>query len=508
MSMTSLLRGVAGFQRRPPSRYFVVLCTKYLPLRPHTSREAIRGQRCIMASPAVGGRSSPFAYLFESEESPTTSSLPRQGQQENSHDTDRPSTEDKPPEGGPKGSHRAKRGKRKANSRRSSAGKKESGKVEEELDSKLAANLEQFQAKHKKGFTFKNPQRQMPPSQEVAAKDKANSVGTGHKGHIANTKPSHDSRSSHGLLAAQFDKGNVDELRSAREDHSRSTTPFAEVFNMRVAQGKNVEVVYTNSGDVVNEWTESRVFKKQETMLGLDMEWDNSMKMQRRLAKLDAKERSLIMPFDVIQIATQESVLVYHVSACDTLRRQFEGWKHAKSVQGGATDGVEIPSNLSRLFSSNRRYFVGIGIEHDCSKLKQLGLIDITYEDVEKDIEFSGASATGFQPRGLAKLARLLVGAKPWKSKSLALSSWAASPLRRNEVVYAARDAYYSLAVSYALRRHIEYMKHHRGDNNKKPGSQCDGTCYEYLRSGRFRRRAASSDMSNFKWIRENELVD
>ena len=56
-------------------------------------------------------------------------------------------------------------------------------------------------------------------------------------------------------------------------------------------------------------------------------------------------------------------------------------------------------------------------------------------------------------PRGLATQARLLLGAPAWKSKRVTCSNWAAQELTEQQVLYAARDAWYSRAVADACVR-------------------------------------------------------
>lgn len=56
-------------------------------------------------------------------------------------------------------------------------------------------------------------------------------------------------------------------------------------------------------------------------------------------------------------------------------------------------------------------------------------------------------------PRGLATQARLLLGAPAWKSKRVTCSNWAAPELTEQQVLYAARDAWYSRAVADACVR-------------------------------------------------------
>lgn len=148
-----------------------------------------------------------------------------------------------------------------------------------------------------------------------------------------------------------------------------TTAESSCLYSVQIAQAK-----------VVNEWVKRRVFATETALLGLDAEWDNSFQRQDYLSKVNKDTRAMLLPVDVIQLATESSVLVYHMSACEDLKQQYRKWKDTQDSFSDSTPSlsgvgpVELPIHLHKLFSSHEYHFVGVGIGQDCAKLKQIGV--------------------------------------------------------------------------------------------------------------------------------------
>lgn len=155
----------------------------------------------------------------------------------------------------------------------------------------------------------------------------------------------------------------------------RTTTAWTEItqqFSVRMAQGCPVRVTYTNQGHVVDEWIRNAIPRssrglddEQMISIGLDIEWDSSIEAQRRQRRLRHSQNNAGSTVsdsniftgnavDVLQLATPEAVLVFHISP-------LLGAAHS------------FPEELIRLFESNQ-LFVGVGVTEDVKKLVSVGV--------------------------------------------------------------------------------------------------------------------------------------
>lgn len=89
-------------------------------------------------------------------------------------------------------------------------------------------------------------------------------------------------------------------------------------------------------------------------------------------------------------------------------------------------------------------------------------LPEASCRDVYRDVQLAGLHGGGHGTMGLARLARLLVGASSWKSRRLSMSAWSRDRLKRSQIMYVLLAGWGFMLISSIRRRYRVLISVHR----------------------------------------------
>lgn len=181
---------------------------------------------------------------------------------------------------------------------------------------------------------------------------------------------------------------------------------------------EGVEVVYTNDPADAESWLKNNVIDAEAGALGLDIEW--------RPQFLSKKHGGTENKTAVLQLAVEGSALVLHVF-------------HMNS----------FPKSLSDVLADRNVLKVGSGIKGDVIKIiKDTGMLCDGRVDTQDYAKALGIT----QGTGLKRLSKTILDIDLNKPKRVSLSNWEAFPLRRDQITYAALDAWISFKLYIKLK--------------------------------------------------------
>lgn len=181
---------------------------------------------------------------------------------------------------------------------------------------------------------------------------------------------------------------------------------------------EGVEVLYTNDPADAESWLKNKVIDAEADALGLDIEW--------RPQFLSKKKGGTENKTAVLQLAVEDSTLVLHVF-------------HMKS----------FPKSLSDVLADRNVLKVGSGIKGDVIKLiKDTGMLCDGRVDTQDYAKALGIT----QGNGLKRLSKNVLDIDLNKPKIISLSNWEAFPLRKDQITYAALDAWIGLKLYIKLK--------------------------------------------------------
>ena len=207
-------------------------------------------------------------------------------------------------------------------------------------------------------------------------------------------------------------------------DQTLAVRPFTEEVELdKPEQAKGVKATYTNDPLEGEAWLRNNVINARETALGFDMEW----RPQFLKKKLGGKENRTA----VLQLSTQSACLVLHIFHAEVL-----------------------PKYLSEILRNEDIVKVGCGIHRDVVKLlRDTGLHCKGVVDLGQLASKIGC--TKDQGLSLKALGQNLLGLEMGKQKKVQLSNWEEIPLQRNQIIYAALDAWVGIKLYLYIKGNL-----------------------------------------------------
>lgn len=210
-------------------------------------------------------------------------------------------------------------------------------------------------------------------------------------------------------------------MQGGKKDNQATAGNRTLIISSLPYPAEGVEVVYTADSVEADAWLRNNVVDCDVSAVGFDIEW----KPQFVSKKKGGKENKTA----VLQLAVEKSCLVLHLHHMETL-----------------------PNYLNSVLTDPKVVKVGSGILQDVTKLKRdTRLKCVGFEDTQTLARSVGVPRSS--KFGLKALADRFLGVQLSKPKSISKSNWEKSPLRIQQIHYAALDAWIGLKIYQCLKR-------------------------------------------------------
>ncbi|XP_008776830.1 Werner Syndrome-like exonuclease [Phoenix dactylifera] len=181
----------------------------------------------------------------------------------------------------------------------------------------------------------------------------------------------------------------------------------------------DIETTVTSFGNDAAEWVAEiyRIHQRRLSRLivGFDVEWRPSFSQVQN-------------PVAVLQICVGRRCLVFLVLHAD-----------------------HIPDDLLDFLADNRFTFVGVGIGNDADRLYNDHSIFVPNTTDLRGLAAENMGRPGMNQKGLAGLAKDVLGVEVRKPRRVTMSHWDNMPLTHEQIMYAAVDAFLSFEIGRRL---------------------------------------------------------
>ncbi|KAL0927392.1 hypothetical protein M5K25_001557 [Dendrobium thyrsiflorum] len=201
----------------------------------------------------------------------------------------------------------------------------------------------------------------------------------------------------------------------ATEIEQHSETDFTVLFN----DTDYIKTTLTSSGDEVDSWISDilRIHRRRLSRLivGIDLEWRPSYSRYQN-------------PIALLQICVGRRCLIFKLLFADY-----------------------IPASLGEFLADLRFTFVGVGVQADADRLEnERGLYVSNAVDL-RDLANEMMERNDMKRKGLAGLAREVMGVFLNKPKYVTMSRWDQFYLSMEQIMYACVDAFVSFEIGRRL---------------------------------------------------------